>query len=106
LTAIFVAKDCGIVDKNHTVILGTLKPSEDEKKIREIEWKIIEGSLDEDSFGDFSRSSLPDNQVGIEMPPEVTFSISVFSKYSRKMILFIPNLSLSLSLHQQLRKTL
>ena len=69
------------MDKNQKVILGTLKPSEDEKKIREIEWKIIEGSLDEDDddddddydydYGNNSKNSQPDHQVGIEMARQV-----------------------------------
>jgi len=68
LTAIFVAKECGIVNSDQTVILGTLKPLEEEKKIREIEWKIIEANLDEDSFAPH-KNSQPDHQVGIEMVP-------------------------------------
>lgn len=72
LTAIFVAKECGIVNNYQRVVLGTLKAGDPDKKIREIEWKIIEGSLDEDNQNNFtkkkSQKNFPDNSVGIEIP--------------------------------------
>jgi len=79
LTAIFVARDCAIVEKNHKVILGTMITSDEDSNTKKLEWKFIERMQADDNQAnqaapqeDSHSKPLSKNQIGIEMSPEMT----------------------------------
>jgi len=79
LTAIFVARDCAIVEKNNKVILGAMEASGSDQTDKKLIWRVIEETVVQNGGDTPGTKTKSVKQIGVEITSPVAETKQILS---------------------------